>query len=734
LKNPDKYKPKILLLLLVLILIFNNLLWYKSGHKPLHWDSSIHLGLSVDAYKTFTENILNSSLINKMLGVSWYYPPFTYYASIPFYSLFGINEFAGFIEINGFLILLLVSVYLIGTKLYNEDAGLFGAFCVSMYPIVIEYSRDYMLDLPLASVVALSVFLLLKTSNYQNLFYTMLAGVSLGCGMLVRWTFIFFLITPVIFFLIKGLKAKDKKLKVTSNFFLCIIICFIICMPWYLRNLIMIFSTRSGELGRTDLTFIESIFYYFKIIPGQISFVISVLLIIGVILFYHRQKLNLNYFLICWLFGSYIILTLIKIKAPRFSIALLIPFTLLLSGMIFNDTINQNRRKIFVSFFVITGLLQYIIVSFSGLSINYSLPFFDSPVISDLSPVKFENYNLSVLNLIEEDRIKNKRESSVLRVIPDEPNFNNSTLKYYAEIKNYPVDILGLSGFPLFTDYAVVWNGISETGNADSKRANLTKELLGDTSQLADIFKVFKKVSMKDGNELVIFKPSNAADTALSVDTLKSKIFASSENFLKKYLKPKNNFTFKISFEDTLSALSGNVKSLGIFSEEAEFGDFSFKETGLKINNFDIDIKDFDYAIQSLLKYNRLDILSMKGIEVNSLEINSSDLKDYIEKSTGNKIQIIDISFENNLITIEGHSSELNTDFHLELILTKTEDSNLTFKIMKCVIFHIPVPAFLLNYMTQNYNPLIKGIGFIKDFRLNKLEIKNNQIIIKKDI
>ncbi len=669
-----------------------------------------------------------------MLGISWYYPPLVYYATVPFYYLMGIAEFAGFIEISAFLILLLISVYLIGSKLYNKSAGLFGAFCISMYPVVVEYSRDYMLDLPLAALVALSVFLLLKTENFNNSSYCVLAGIVLGFGMLIKWTFMFFLITPLIFLFINGMKINGQKLKVFLNFLLTIVISFVICMPWYLKNLIMIFSTRSGELGRTDLTFLQSMFYYFKIIPEQISLIIAILFIAGIILFFMRKKVKIDYFLIFWLIGSYIILTLIKIKAPRFSISLLIPLTLILSGNIFSGSIKQSKRKIFIYLFLIIGIVQYLIISFSGVNINYFIPIFDTPILANLASVKSVNHNLSILNLVEEDRIKNKKERSILRVIPDEPNFNNSTLKYYAKINNYPVNILGLSGFPLFTDYAIVKTGSMEFEKPDSKRIALTNELLSDTSQLSEIFAELKKIEMQSGDDLILFKPENIIDANINLDSLKQKIYSSSENFLKKYLKPKNKFKYEIIFNDTLGALSGNVKSLKIFSEETEFGDFSFKDIGLKINNFEIDIKDFDYAMKTLLKYNKLDILSMNGLEVSSLEINSTDLKDYIEKSTGNKVQIKNISLENNLIQIEGHSNQMNTDFLLELMLTQAEDSNLNFKIEKCRIFSITVPAFLLNFMLSNYNPLIKGIEFIKDFKLNKLEIKNNKIIIKKDI
>lgn len=711
-----------------------NLIWFNSGHKPLHWDSSIHLLLSVDAYETFSDNISNPSFINKMLGISWYYPPMVYFASVPFYYLFGINEITGFIEINAFLILLLITVYLTGSKLYCKSAGIFGAFCISMYPIVIEYSRDYMLDLPLAGLVALSVFLLIKTENFTDSFYCVLTGMALGCGMLIKWTFIFFLIVPLVFFFINGIKIKGQKLRVILNLFLTTAACFILCLPWYIKNLIMILSTRSGEMGRTDLTLLQSIFYYIKIIPEQVSFFIAILFITGIVLFVVRKKITINYFLLSWFIGSYIILTLVKIKAPRFSISLLIPLTLLVSGIIFSDALKSEKRKIFIYVFVITAIIQYLVISFTGLKVNFSLPLLDTPVLADLTPVKSENYNLQVLNLIEDDMIKDKKQVSVLRVIPNIPNFNNSTLKYYAKIKNYPVNILGLSGFPLFTDYAAVKTGNSVIGNSDNKRTALTSELLSDTSQFSEIFKEFGKIEMDDNSKLILLKPQYTAEQTISTDSLKQKIFFSSENFLKKYFRPKDNYKFEIVFDDTAAALSGQVKLLKIYSAETEFGDFSFKETGLKINNFEIDMKNFNYAMVTLMKYNKLDILSMNGIEINSLEINSADLKDYIEKSTGGKVQILNISFENNLIHIEGHSNQLNTDFLLEINLSQTEDSNLVFMIEKCRIFNISVPVFLLNFMLGNYNPLIKGIEFIKDFKLNKLEIKNNKLIIKKDI
>lgn len=729
-KNFLKSKTNFFLFLLISFLLTCNLIWFNSGHKPLHWDSSIHLGLSIDAYNVF-ESQTSMEIVNKLLGVSWYYPPMVYFVSVPFYYLFGINEFTGFFEITVFLLVLVCAVYFIGKKIYGVNAGLLASFCIAMYPVVIEYSRDYMLDLPLASMTAIFVYMLLKSDNFSKSIFCVLSGIFLGCGMLVKWTFLFFVVTPLIYSFVCGLKSSGNKLYVWFNFFLTIFLGLILCLPWYLKNLIMIFTTRSGELGRSDLNTVQSIFYYLKIIPEQVSVVIAVLFIAAVILFSYKRKLNLNKFLLLWLTGSYLMLTLIKIKAPRFSISLLIPLTILISGLIFSVPDKQLRRKIFLAVFVPVVLIQYLIISFANPNVNFTVPFAEAPLLNNLSPVQFENYNLKLLDIINAERIKEKKETALIRMIPDEPNFNNSTMKYYARLKNYPVNVLGINGFPLFTNYAVVQKINSQFTSKDSKRMELTAGLLSDTSGLSKIFHKFEIINIPDGNAIIIFKPDNKRDTSISGDSLKAKIVYSSENFLKRYLKPESNFNSEIEFADHESALSGNVKLLRLISGNTEFGDFAFKKDGLKLTNFEIEIKEFSYIMKSLLDENKLDIISINGLKVNSLEISADDLKEYIEKSSSGKVKIKNISFEDNLISIEGYSEQLNTEFYIDLILLQNAESNLTFEIKKCKIFNIAFPSTLLNYMLSNYNPLIKGIEFIKEFKLNKLEVSNNKITIK---
>jgi predicted membrane-bound mannosyltransferase len=93
-----------------------------------------------------------------------------------------LNDFAGFLEMTFFLILLICSVYQIGKRIYNPDAGIFAAFCIAMFPIISEYSRDYMLDLPLAAMVAAAVYSLIRTNDFSSRNNCIKFGIMLRFG------------------------------------------------------------------------------------------------------------------------------------------------------------------------------------------------------------------------------------------------------------------------------------------------------------------------------------------------------------------------------------------------------------------------------------------------------------------------------------------------------------------------------------------------------------------------
>lgn len=724
-------KTNRLLLLLIAFVCVCNLLWYFLGHKPLHWDSADHLSYSLETYKSFNSG---ASWFHALLDVSWYYPPFVYWTSIPFQMIFGRNEFAGFMQITFFLILLITSVFQIGKKIYNEEIGLFAAFCISMFPIVSEYGRDYMLDLPLAAMVAVAILSLIKTHNFSRTIRSINLGLVLGLGMLTKWTFILFIITPFVYYIFEGFKYVPKKSRVIINLLLTILTALIICLPWYIRNVIPILSNRLNELGRGDLSLVENVFYYLKIIPSQISIVLTILFLTGVILFFKRSHFLYKRMPVYCLIGSYVLITLINFKLPRFSIALLIPVSILFSGIVFYGENYGNNRNLFAKVFIGIAVINFLFFSFFPYKVNSEIPVIDAPVLANISPDKLNWRNADMIKTINEDRIKDKKQKVNLRVFPREENFNSSTLLYYSNSYNAPINMLGAEGFPFFTDYLV----ILEDRNIKFKE----NDSLPHSNELLKTFKELQKFEITKDLQVVLYKKNQDANFDLNSDSLKSSLTNLLGKFLIKIFKPVDKPKMEFNLGDSSAVFRGKIKSIRFHSDEAQLNKMIFRgiqynfnndstnnESYLPVKNLEVELKDLEFNVNSFVNYGRIEILSLKEFTITSLEITPDHFKSYLEKISKGKVVIENVSFQNNVINFSGRYKD-NYSFELALVISRTSDSNLSFKIEDRKLSGFSIPSWLLNFMLESYNPLIKGDDAVGEFRIGKFTTADGKIII----
>ncbi|MBU1862068.1 MAG: glycosyltransferase family 39 protein, partial [Candidatus Omnitrophica bacterium] len=77
-------------------------------------------------------------------------------------------------------------------------------FLLYMYPLIFESFRQFQLDSPLTAMVALSILFLIKCNDFTSRKYSLLLGVSLGWGMLVKGQVILYIIWPLCFVLYRA--------------------------------------------------------------------------------------------------------------------------------------------------------------------------------------------------------------------------------------------------------------------------------------------------------------------------------------------------------------------------------------------------------------------------------------------------------------------------------------------------------------------------------------------------
>ena len=167
--------------------------------------------------------------------IAYYYPPLTQF--IGALSMFALKPSGD--------ALILTSLFVFGTLLFLACNGLErmltkgeGGLPVSGYmsllaPGLVNLSRRYYLDFPLAAMVCTGVYCLVRSENFRNRKGSVLFGVVAGLGMLTKWTYPIFLAAPVILALFRSKPTRHT----IKNIALASLIPLVIAAPWYIASL-----------------------------------------------------------------------------------------------------------------------------------------------------------------------------------------------------------------------------------------------------------------------------------------------------------------------------------------------------------------------------------------------------------------------------------------------------------------------------------------------------------------
>ncbi|MBN1659623.1 MAG: glycosyltransferase family 39 protein [Anaerolineae bacterium] len=186
-----------LLALLITFHLVNNWLWVSANDVVYSFDRMYHQVTSLAYYDTLRQGVSLQSLFS---ALTWsdYYPPLVHLLVTLFYALGGVSMDVSAMANSVFVILLLGAVYDIGRRLGGWWVGLLSAFVLSTFPIVFSMSRYLYIDFALLAWVAVNLALLLRADRFRHRGYSLLYGLSLGLGLLTKWTFAAFVAAPLL--------------------------------------------------------------------------------------------------------------------------------------------------------------------------------------------------------------------------------------------------------------------------------------------------------------------------------------------------------------------------------------------------------------------------------------------------------------------------------------------------------------------------------------------------------
>src|SRR5712691_9781059 len=216
--------------LLWLVLSVAAAVWVAIDRRPPEWDHANHLERAVDCYRSL--RIVTDSGAREILEASSFYPPLVTCAAGLLYFTFPMTPLTAQAVMMGFLALALAAVYGLGRRLADEETGWWAAFLFGTAPFVLFSLTNFQLDLPLAAMVAVTLYLLLRADDFSHAGWCAALGVALGLGMLTKPTFGIYILPPLLLSVWRGLGSGRRGPRM-MGLGLAMAVGDLLALPWY---------------------------------------------------------------------------------------------------------------------------------------------------------------------------------------------------------------------------------------------------------------------------------------------------------------------------------------------------------------------------------------------------------------------------------------------------------------------------------------------------------------------
>jgi 4-amino-4-deoxy-L-arabinose transferase-like glycosyltransferase len=455
-------------------------IWFGLDKSVPAWDQADYLnGAMIYGNALQTPDFFNYKWWRNFWLLSNKIPPLTYILTAPFLTIFAPSADSATLVLSLFSAILLISVYALGRLFFNKQIALYACILCQLLPGLYFYRLEFLLDYPLTAIVTFSFaclsFWYFNKNQKLGWWLAILWGLSLGIGLMIKQTYLFFLFLPIIWVLVTSLIQKkwSKLIQLILSFFCSALVFF----PWYRTNWLLIFT--SGKRATIDSAIAEgdpalntfgAWTYYGKVLPYLLSWHLLIiplicLIYLGVkrVLFASAQQRNNNFnkrfsnitvkfssrikatspqqylnkqLVITWLaiflIGGYLLSSLNINKDARYILPLLPVLSLILAASIFIWQ-EIGRSYLRIGTIILAGLLM--IFNLFPLGGNF--------LTRQLSP-RVQHYPyLGKPWYLEEVIQETLKTSPYLRsnigVLPSTPEINQHNISFYGSIANFQV-------------------------------------------------------------------------------------------------------------------------------------------------------------------------------------------------------------------------------------------------------------------------------------------------------
>ena len=658
--------------------------WLSIDRHPPEWDHANHLEHAVRCASD-----LAAGDVRTMLTHSSFYPPLVPCAAGLVFHWWPSDVVFGEIVILGFLGVGMAATYVLGRRFAGGDGGVVAATLFGTAPFVVNQALRFQLEVPLASMVALSLVALLASDRFENRGWSIATGALLGLGMLTKPPF-FVYVGPACLVALAGMRSRAAWRHATVAGFLAVLV----ALPWYGSRLVGLplqVQNRSFrqavEAGFPEPLSPASLAYYPLNFPRAFGVVAVLLLVLGLGVVIRRRQ----WFVLAGLVPLVVFLAL-QNKQARYLLPLF-PMAAVAAGAGF-AAMPTSVRRVAVLALVVCAALQ---VSSTAFARPASITLGDLPLTDPAPPSRADWQHRAILDLIARD---SGGARPTVSITANHSQFSASNFRYYAVRDDRPVRIArAWDGEPVGIEYMVSKTGDVGPPWTASKPRYIAERLATDAS-LARVFPVIGEFVLPDGSTASVRARRMVPVTGITADALARAVEAGLRARLRDVTRDVEDLVVRV--EHDTSILEGHIKRLEIAVAAATIGELSRRSPVLlRVRDLHLVVDDALVNPWSAAHDGRFDPLEARHLTVERATIDVADLQRFVGQVKGFARTSLalgtgyaDVSFE-----------VLGPDVSARVRPVAVVDRPFGIVAERVWIGSLPVPSVFANWVIRNFDP-----------------------------
>jgi hypothetical protein len=606
--------------------------WLAVDRRPPEWDYALHLERAVTCHRILAEP--GHARLAEIIAESSFYPPIVTCAAGLLYFVFPVAPLTAQSVMWVFLVVGALAIYGVGRRLMDGPTGLLAAFLFATAPFVVVSLLTFQLDLPLAAMVALALYALVRSEAFSRWGWSLAAGLILGAGMLTKPPFAAYLLGPMLWTLWLVLRVRDRGARL-GRLLAALALGALVALPWYaprLAGLPMQILARSfrqaAESGHAPALSATGLTFYPRLLVPQFGILAAALLAWGIwALARHRRARGLLWAALL----PFVIFLLIQNKNLRYTLPLLPAAALTAAAGV--AALAPRWRRAATWACVALGVVQVSAAAFA-VPTPPPVPLFLGASAMSWPPNPGDWHHREILDLI-------RRESGGRRVtvavVPNDNFFSVSNFRYETVRDRLPFRMTrGWDQSPLGVDFAIVKTGDQGPDAFSARPDRIMAAFDGGDPWLAAAYPVIARFPLPDGSEGMVrarrLEPARDMTAARLADAFRRGAAA----VLADTMREPEGFRIALAVRDG-ALLAGQVDEAVLEARSALVGEFARRRAGapMRVHDVRVRVTGLLFHPRRLAETGTLELLDLKALAVERLVITQSDLSEFLRGQRG---------------------------------------------------------------------------------------------------